>query len=111
LLLLAFGLATVWSVEAFGALPLSRPPLLALATGTAAFLVSLLWFFLLALRRGVGWSLGMLIPYVNLIVATRFARRFWSEGARAPVLLLWGGIALQMVGWLGLLFVRSPVLV
>lgn len=79
--------------------------------GLGGFVASLVWLFVLALSQGVFWALGMLFPPLNLIVASWFARRFWSEGARAPGLLgLLGGI-LYEVGYIRLLLGDAPTLV
>ena len=57
------------------------------ALGVSLLLTSLGWFFVLALQCGVLWSIAMLIPYVNLIAISWFARRYWAVGARAPALV------------------------
>ena len=57
------------------------------------------------------WLVAMLIPYVNLIAASSFARRYWSEGARAPALLAIAGIVLQTLASLQLLAPVLPALV
>jgi hypothetical protein len=111
LLWVMFGADSVLAIQLYEALPLPRPALLALATGAGALLCALLWFFLLALRRSRAYAIAMLIPYVNLIAAARFSRRYWDDGARAPAVLASAGVALQLLGSLGLLFPRSAVLV
>ncbi len=107
---IAFGAITVGSVHLFAEPSLRLGFLAALAVGTGAFVSALLWFFLLALRRSTSYAVAMLIPYVNLIAALRFSRRYWSEGAWRPAALAAAGMALQLAGSLGLLFPRSAVL-
>ena len=49
-----------------------------------------------AAQRRLGAScsaLAIWIPYVNFVVASIYARRYWSEGARAPALLALAGMA------------------
>jgi hypothetical protein len=110
-LLLLFGGVTVGLIRAFDAPPLGRLDLLLNASSLAMLATALVWFFLLALRHGTLWWLGMLIPYVNLLVASSFARRYWSEGARAPALLALLGMLLQTLSTLRLLTLPSAPLV
>jgi hypothetical protein len=96
-LLLLFGGVTIGLIRTFDAPPIGRLDLLLNASSLAMLATALVWFFLLALRRGALWWLGMLVPYVNLLVASSFARRYWSDGARAPALLALLGMVLQTV--------------
>jgi hypothetical protein len=53
-----------------------------------------------AAQRRLGalvFSVALLIPYVNFVVASVYARRYWGEGARAPALLALAAIALETV--------------
>jgi hypothetical protein len=91
LLLFAFGVSTsllILALAELGARPLD---LLLLGASLGALLTAALWLWILALRRSVGWGLlfsaALLVPYVNFVVASVYARRYWSEGARAPALL------------------------
>jgi hypothetical protein len=94
-LMLLFGGVTVGLIRTFDAPAIGRLDLLLNASSLAMLATALVWFFLLALRRGALWWLGMLVPYVNLLVASSFARRYWSDGARAPALLALLGMLLQ----------------
>jgi hypothetical protein len=53
----------------------------------------------------------MLVPYVNLLAASSFARRYWNEGARAPALLGIAGFVGQTIASLRLLLPELPPLV
>ena len=111
LLLLAFGGLSVAFIRGLDAPGIASVDLLVLATSLGAILTALLWFFLLALRRGPLWSLAMLVPYVNLIAASSFARRYWNEGARGPALLGIAGFVGQTIASLRLLMPQLPPLV
>lgn len=101
LLLALFGVLTALLIRSgAGLLPVSsgRLDLLLFAAGGGALGTALVWLLALGLRRGPGWACTWLvaiwIPYVNLLVASLFVRRYWREGARAPALLgIAGGIA------------------
>jgi hypothetical protein len=90
-LLLAFGVVTSlligWLAE-LGARPFD---LLLLAGSLGALITAGLWLWMLAARRSLGWGLLFAatcwVPYLNFVVASIYARRYWSEGARAPALL------------------------
>ena len=90
-LLVTFGVATslvIVAMDEVGARPFD---LLLLAASLGALLTAALWLWILASRRSVGWaivfSVALLVPYVNFVVASVYARRYWREGARAPALL------------------------
>jgi hypothetical protein len=88
------------TIAALQGLELDALPLLdrlLAAFGVSLLITSLAWFFVLALQRGVLWSLAMLIPYVNLIAVSWFARRYWSVGARAPALVALAALVTQLV--------------
>ena len=84
--------------------------LLGAAAGSGALLTALAWFLALGLRRGPLWGVAMLIPYVNLMAASWFARRYWEQGARAPALLAIGGLLVQTVASYRLLLPPLPAL-
>ncbi|HTO53965.1 MAG TPA: hypothetical protein VMR50_11310 [Myxococcota bacterium] len=95
-LLLVFGVSTsafVLLIESDGQ---SLVDLLLMASSLGALVTAGLWLWWLAARRsrGWGWAIGLtlLIPYVNFVVATMFARRYWRDGARAPALLALAGM-------------------
>jgi hypothetical protein len=110
LLLIAFGLVAVGLIRAFDDPTLRRSDLLLMACSLSALLTSLIWFFVLALGRGALWSIAMLIPYVNLLAASSFARRYWNEGARAPALLAIAGMIGETIAALRLLIPATPPL-
>ena len=111
LLLVFFGALSVAFIRGLDAPGVRSLDLFLLATGFGAVLTALLWFFLLALRRGPLWSLAMLVPYVNLLAASSFARRYWNEGARGPAILGLVGLAGETVASLRLLVPQLPPLV
>jgi len=100
---LLFGVSSIGTLQLY--VP-SELPLLdrALMTfGLSLVITSMGWFFLLALRCSVLWSIAMLIPYINLIAISMFARRYWTRGARLPALLVLGATLAQlalMLRWL-----------
>ncbi len=110
-LLLAFGGLSVAFIRGLDAPGVAAFDLLVLATSFGAILTALLWFFVLALRRGPWWSLAMLVPYVNLLAASSFARRYWNEGARGPAVLGIVGFVGQTIASVRLLLPELPPLV
>ena len=46
------------------------------------------------MQRSALWGFALLVPYVNVIAASYYARRYWGQGARAPALLGFAGIDL-----------------
>jgi multisubunit Na+/H+ antiporter MnhB subunit len=111
LLLLAFGGLSIAFIRGLDAPGVAALDLLVLATSFGAILTALLWFFVLALPRGPWWSLAMLVPYVNLLAASSFARRYWNEGARGPALLGIAGFVGQAIASFRLLLPELPPLV
>jgi hypothetical protein len=101
ILALVFGAATSAVIVSLGDLGARSFDLLLLGASLGALATSGVWLWVLALRRSAGWGIGfgiaLLIPYVNFVVGSIYARRYWSEGARAPALLALAGIALQTV--------------
>lgn len=110
-LLAAFGVSSVAFIRGLDAPGVATLDLLVLATSFGAILTALLWFLLLAVRRGPFWTLAMLVPYVNLLAASSFARRYWNEGARGPAVLGIVGIVGQTIASLRLLVPALPPLV
>ena len=115
---LLFGLVTAGLLEVLGArfgLLMSTLTLLLLAASGSALLVAGLWLLILGVRSGPGWALalgvGIWIPYVNFVLASVFARRYWHAGARTPGLLALAGIFGQTLATLLLLRPPTPVLV
>ena len=110
-LMAIFGAATVLLIDALDTPGRPRLDLFGLAAGFSAIITALAWFFVLGVQRSALWGLAMLIPYVNLIAASYYARWYWSDGARAPALLGLAGIAAQTVASLHLLNPSLPPMV
>ncbi len=91
LLLLLFGVSTAAVIRLAVDVQFGRPDLLLFAAGAGAIITALAWVLLLALARSTAWAivmgLGVWIPYLNLVLATVFVRRYWSQGGRGPALL------------------------
>jgi hypothetical protein len=91
ILLGVFGAATSAAILGFAETGARALDLLALGASLGALAVAGVWLFLIALRHSRGWTLAFAatfwIPYVNFVVASMFARRYWDRGARAPGLL------------------------
>ena len=111
LLMLVFGATSAALIRLMDGPLIPRLELLGLATGSAAVITALVWFAILGARRDALWVLAMLIPYVNLVAASSYARRYWSQGARAPALLGLAGIVVQTAASLRLLVPALPPLV
>jgi hypothetical protein len=107
LLWIVFGATTTLLIDTMGVPGLPRLELLGLAGGSAAMLTALVWFAVLGARRSPLWLLALLVPYVNLIAASRFARKYWNEGARAPALLALAGFAVQTAASLRVMLVPN----
>jgi hypothetical protein len=114
-LALAFGALTSLFVVLFGAEPMRTLDLLVLSASLAALATAGLWLWILAAQLSRGWgfafALTLWIPYVNFVVASLFARRYWNQGARAPALLALLGMLGQAVATLRALAtsVTAPV--
>lgn len=97
-LVLAFGAVTSGCIVGLASDEKSAIDLLLLAASLGALATAGLWLWILAARTSRNWALafalGIWIPYVNFVIASLFARRYWAQGTRAPALL---GIA-GMVG-------------
>ena len=95
-LLFAFGVSTSLLIVAMGGLGARPIDLLLLCASLGALITSALWLWILALRRSLGWGLlftaALPVPYVNFVVASVYARRYWREGARMPALLALGAL-------------------
>jgi hypothetical protein len=106
-LMLAFGAITSGLIFGLASDDRSAADLLLLSASWGALITAGLWLWILALRRStrwaVGFSLAIWIPYVNFVVASIFARRYWSEGARAPALLAIAGMLGQTLATLRML--------
>jgi hypothetical protein len=106
-LILAFGAVTSGLIVGLASDEHSAVDLLLLSASLGALATAGLWLWILATRRGTGWavtfSLAIWIPYVNFVVASIFARRYWSEGARAPALLALAGMFGQTLATLRML--------
>lgn len=105
-LILAFGIATSGFVFFFGREPTPLVDLLLLSASLGALVTAGLWLWILAGRQSRNWgitfALTIWIPYVNFVVASLFARRYWSQGARAPALLAIAGMFGQSLATLRL---------
>lgn len=115
---LLFGLATAAGVYWLAPqMPMGagRLEILLAALSIAAPPVALGWLAWLGAQRSTGWAVawgaGLLIPYVNLVLVSLFARRYWRQGARAPVLLLIGSTLAQSWVLLRLISPSLPFLV
>ncbi|MFI5314801.1 MAG: hypothetical protein ACHQ6T_03815 [Myxococcota bacterium] len=114
-LALAFGALTSLFVVLLGSEPMPAVDLLVLAASLGALATAGLWLWLVAARLSRGWgfafALTLWIPYVNFVVASLFARRYWSQGARAPALLALLGMIGQAVAtvWAFAATVTVPV--
>ena len=90
-LVFAFGASTSLVIVALAGLGARPLDLLLLGASLGGLVTAGLWLWILATRRSLGWgvvfSVALLIPYVNFVVASVYARRYWSEGGRAPALL------------------------
>ena len=111
LLTVLFGATSVALIQWAGTPSTRWPELLGFATGSAAIVTALAWLAVLGAQRHVLWVVAALIPYVNLIAASSFARRYWGQGARAPALLGMGGVAVQTVASFYMLMPALPSLV
>ena len=114
-LVVAFGAATSAFVLLFGKDGTPLVDVLLMAASLGALVTSGLWLWLVAARQSRGWSLAFaltfFIPYVNFVVASLFARRYWAKGARAPALLAIVGMVGQTLATLRLFVpdLRAPV--
>jgi hypothetical protein len=113
LLALLFGACASILIQALAASgEASRFQVLLMATSLSALLTSLLWIALLAAQRSRAWALaiylGIWIPYVNLLIAALFARRYWSQGARRPALLGLAALVCQLAVSLQMLLCVPP---
>ncbi len=115
LLLLVFGLSTTFVIQLMEGATQDRGDLLLFAASSGALITALAWVLMLALARGSGWALamgfGVWIPYLNLLLATAFVRRNWSQGGRAPGLLGMAAMLGQTIASIRLLTPRLPPLV
>lgn len=113
-LTVVFALATAGLIHLFGRSgALSLANLLGIGLSLAALVTAGVWILLLAIRRSPGWGtvvgLTLWVPYLNLIVASVYARRFWHEGANRPAWLAIAGMLGQTWISLRLLFPGPPL--
>jgi hypothetical protein len=92
-LLLAFGVSTSLVILALGGAGARPLDLLLLAASLGALLTAGIWLWILAARRSFGWGL----LFLNFVVASVYARRYWAEGARKPALLALAAIFAQTI--------------
>jgi hypothetical protein len=112
---LGFGLATAAAVVWLGpSLPSGngRLDLLLASAGLAGLWTAVAWLAWLGASRSTGWAIAwgicLWIPYVNLVLASLYARRYWSDGARSPALLGMAAMAVQSIVALRLL--QAPLI-
>ncbi len=115
LLLLLFGAATVGVIELAADMSVGRPDLLLFAVSLGAIVTALAWVLILAIARSMAWALvmgvGVWVPYVNLVLASVYVRRYWSRGGRAPALLGLAGFLGQTIASIRVLLPGLPPLV
>jgi len=115
LLALVFTAATVACIDWLRSAPIRRLDLLLFATSAGALVSAFLWLFLIALEISRRWAFVMLagfwIPYLNFVLASIFARRYWERGARGPAWLGLLGLLGQSIASIRLLFPSVPSLV
>jgi len=105
-LILIFGASTAIFVYVFGREPSALVDLLLLCASLGALVTAGIWLWIVAASHSRRWGLTFActiwIPYVNFLVASWFARRYWSAGARAPALLAIAGMFGQSLATLRL---------
>ncbi len=115
LLLLLFGAATVGVIELAADMSFGRPDLLLFAVSLGAIVTALVWVLILAIARSMTWAVvmgvGVWLPYVNLVLASVYVRRYWSQGGRAPALLGLAGFLGQTIASIRVWFPDLPPLV
>ena len=115
---LGFGLVTAGAALWLGpslAPGLSYLDRLAFASSFAGLWTALGWLAALGVMRStpwaITWGLLLLVPYLNLVLASVYARHYWSDGAREPALLGLAAGGLQTLVALRLLEPGLPTLV
>ena len=112
-LVLAFAGLTALAISALHRPGLPRLELLLGASSLAALATSLLWVVVLGVRRGGAWAwlmgLGVWVPYVNLVLASVYVRRFWNEDGRGPGWLVGLSLALQLALSLRVVVAHHPI--
>jgi len=100
-LILAFGAVTSGCIVGLASDERGAVDLLLLSASLGALATAGLWLWILAGRISRGWALafalGIWIPYVNFVIGSLFARRYWNVGARAPALLAIAGMVGQTI--------------
>lgn len=103
-LVLAFGVSTSLLIGFFAELGARPFDLLLLAASLGAMITAGLWLWILAAQRSLGWGLAFTalvwVPYLNFVIASVYARRFWSEGARTPALMALAAMVVETIATL-----------
>ncbi len=115
LLILAFGVTTAAAIQAndlFLPPGAGRLAILLFAAGLGAIVTALFWMLALGVQRSPGWAaawlIGIWIPYINLVLGSLYARRYWNDGARPAGLLGLAGMVAQTLAGILLLFPEAP---
>ena len=116
LLWLLFGVSTSIFIHMFDARGgMSRFDLLLWGGSLGALLTAGAWIIGLGVRRSRGWAIamvaGMWIPYINFVIASIYARRYWHEDARSPGLIALSALVVQFFASVRMLFQTQPPLV
>ncbi len=115
LLLGVFGVSSAMLIRFMGEGLIGRTDLLLMGVSVGAMVTALIWVLLLAFGRSTAWAavmgVGVWVPYVNLVLASIFVRRYWAQGGRAPGLLGLAGMLGQTVASVRLLSPTLPTLV
>ena len=98
LLITAFCAVCTAVIHAVGDRPVEPLHLLLFAGGLGALAAGLIWLVAVALDHSTTWSIVLVVPYVNTLVLPMFVRLYWTRGARAPGLLLVGGVVGETLG-------------
>lgn len=112
--MVVFGAASATLIHFFGRSGgIALVDLLGLGLSLGALITAGVWILLLAIRRSPTWGLvvgaTLWIPYLNLLVASVYARRFWHEGANRPAWLAIAGMLGQTWVSLRLLWPGAPL--
>ncbi len=115
LLLLLFGASTVGVIQLAVDMLFGRPDLLLFAASIGAIVTALAWVLVLAIARSTTWAIvmgvGVWVPYLNLVLASVYVRRYWGQGGRGPALLGLAGFLGQTIASIRLLLPGLPPLV
>jgi hypothetical protein len=115
LLILGFGVTTAAAISVSDLLlppGASRLTILLFAAGAGAIITALFWMLALGVQRSPAWAavwlIGIWIPYVNLVLGSLYARRYWNDGGRGPGLLGIAGMVAQALAAILMLFPEAP---